>query len=76
MDKVQLFLLELRQQFEDSDSELLSIDTKFDDLETFDSLTRYSIIALVKDEYKIQLQDDIFKEIKTPRQLYKIIFNE
>lgn len=76
MEKYENFMIELKLQFEETDSELLTLDTKFEDLETFDSLTKFSIIAFVNDYYNIQLEDDIFTDLKTPRQLAKIIFNE
>jgi acyl carrier protein len=76
MEKKEYFFVELKKQFEETDSNLITFDTKFETLETFDSLTRFSIIAFVNDQYNIQLPDDIFNEIKTPKNLYKLIFNE
>ena len=38
------FLENLKIQFESTDSEKITLDTSFESLETFDSLTKYSIL--------------------------------
>jgi acyl carrier protein len=76
MKNLDNFMKELKRQFEDSDSKILTPNTKFNKLNTFDSLTRYSIIAFVNDNYSIQLQDDIFEEVITPLHLFNKIHNE
>ncbi len=76
MNELNHFLLELQQQFETSDSEKLTVDTNLSTLETFDSLTRYSIIALVNDEYKVEIQAKQFLTLSTPKKIYDYILEQ
>ena len=76
MNELNQFLLELKQQFETSDSEKLTVDTNLSTLETFDSLTRYSIIALVNDEYKVEIQAKQFLTLSTPKKIYDYILEQ
>ena len=70
------FLQGLKLQFEESDAELLRPDTVFSNLDTFDSLTRYSILAYIEDDFSVKLPNDIFKNVSTPEDLFKLISNE
>lgn len=70
------FIIDLRLQFEESDAHLLQANTKFRDLDTFDSLTRYGIIAYIEDEYNFKLPDNIFTMVQTPLELFNFISNE
>lgn len=76
MNELNQFLLELKQQFETTDSEKLTVDTNLSTLETFDSLTRYSIIALVNDEYKVEIQAKQFLTLSTPKKIYDYILEQ
>lgn len=72
MDKKQ-FLLGLKIQFEESDALKLEMYTDFKSMETWDSLTRYSIIAFVEDEYKIILKSDELNSLNTPNELFDFV---
>ena len=72
MDK-EFFLSGLKAQFEDSDSLKLEMHTKFKSMETWDSLTRYSIIAFLDDEYNIILKGDEFNSLNTPNELFDFV---
>ena len=47
------------------------MDTEFNNLDTWDSLTRFSIIDLVKDNYNVEIKD--FNKITTPNDLLDYI---
>jgi len=70
------FMIDLRLQFEESDAQLLQANTKFRDLGTFDSLTRFSIVAYIDDEYNFKLPDNIFTIVQTPQELFNFMSNE
>jgi acyl carrier protein len=72
MDK-EVFLSGLKAQFEELDSLKLEMYTEFKSMETWDSLTRYSIIAFVEDEYKIILKGDEFNSLNTPNELFDFV---
>lgn len=65
------FLEEIRIQFEETDSLNIKMDTVFDTLDTWDSLTRFSIIESIKDNYNVEIKD--FDKITTPKDLFNYI---
>ena len=70
------FLENLKIQFESTDSEKITLDTSFESLETFDSLTKYSIIAFIKDDYNIELDVSQFSELSTPQILFNFLLEK
>ena len=67
------FLENLKLQFEEEEMSNLLFDTKFKDLDTWDSLTKFSIIAFVADDYNVKITD--FSKIETVSQLYEFILS-
>ena len=72
MDKKE-FLLGLKSQFEELDALKLEMYTDFKSMETWDSLTRYSIIAFVEDEYKIILKSEELNSLNTPNDFFDFV---
>ena len=71
------FLAGLKIQFEESDAVNLTINTKFKELDTWDSLTRFSIIAFIEDDYKITLTKEDLEKLESPLALLDfVIANE
>ena len=70
------FLICLREQFEETDSLNLEMNTSFMDMKTWDSLTRFSIIAFLEDEFNITFKNDDFKIFSSPELLYEFIYNK
>jgi acyl carrier protein len=75
MDKNK-FLVGLREQFEETDSLNLEMNTSFKDMKTWDSLTRFSIIAFLEDEYNISFKNEDFTNFSTPELLFEFIYNK
>ncbi|GAB3902936.1 acyl carrier protein [Mucilaginibacter boryungensis] len=67
------FLNGLKEQFEEGDADSLTFDTEFESLDTWDSLTRFSIIAFINDDYQIIIGPDDFKKLKTPQEIFDYI---
>ena len=65
------FLNEIRLQFEEIDALKIEMHTNFNDLDTWDSLTRFSIIDLVKDKFNVEVKD--FNKIYNPNDLLMFI---
>ncbi|WP_310556234.1 hypothetical protein [Flavobacterium sp.] len=71
--KEDIFLTGLKIQFEESDAIKLTMETNFKGLDTWDSLTRFSIIAFVEDEYKITLKKEDLDKLESPLALFDYI---
>jgi acyl carrier protein len=67
------FMIELKVHFEDSDAAILLPDTILKNLESWDSLTKYSIIAFLQDEYNYQFSIENFDTYTTPRAIYDLL---
>ena len=67
------FITEIKVHFEDADAAILLPDTIFKKLESWDSLTKYSIIAFLQDDYKIQFTIEDFNTYTTPRAIYDLL---
>ena len=65
------FLENLKLQFEEEEMSNILFDTKFKDIDTWDSLTKFSIIAFVEDDYNVKITD--FSKIETVSQLYEFV---
>ena len=67
------FISEIKVHFEDADAAILTPDTIFKKLESWDSLTKYSIIAFLQDEYNCQFSIEDFDNYTTPKAIYDFI---
>lgn len=67
------FLAGLKNQFEESDAVNLSFESVFKDLDTWDSLTRFSIVSFVEDDYNVNLKIEELQELATPADLFAYI---
>ena len=59
----------LKEVFEMEDQEINMEDT-FRDYDEWDSLTHLSLIAMLDDEYDLQIEETAFKNIKTVQDLF------
>ena len=48
----------------------VNLETKFRDLDEWDSLTGMSIILVLEENYNIKISDDIFREFNTFSDIY------
>ena len=74
MDKED-FLSGLKIQFEEIDALKLKMETKFKDLDTWDSLTRFSIIAFVEDDYNVILKNEDLGNLESPIDLFNYVIS-
>lgn len=66
------FLELIKEVFEIEDISL-DIDTFFRDLDSWDSLTHLSLIAMIDEEYGVTIEDDKFKTLMTLNDLFEEI---
>lgn len=69
--KTSVFLEKLREELEEDQE--LSLDTKLNDLENYDSISLLSVIAFVDENFNQQLDVNHFKDMETVSDLINII---
>ena len=67
------FIEDFASQFDDTDASEIKADTKFRELEEWSSLTALSIIAMVDDEYEVQLKGNEMRVAVTVKDLYNVV---
>jgi acyl carrier protein len=68
------FLEGLQLQFEDEDANNVTFDTKFSNLDTWDSLTEFAIIVFLKDKHQYEFVNKDFEKYNTPIKLFNLIY--
>lgn len=67
------FIENFANQFEDTDANELKASTVFHELDEYSSLIALSIIAMVDEEYDVQLKGDDMRSAVTIEDLYNIV---
>ena len=68
-----IFVKNVAEQFDETDPSLFNPDTAFKSIDEWSSLTALSIIAMVDDEYEVQIKGDDIRSAETIEDLYKIV---
>ena len=71
--EIKEFIENFAAQFEDTDASLFTPDTKFRELEEWSSLTALSILAMVDEEYDVQLKGEDMRKANTLGELFEIV---
>lgn len=67
------FVAHFAEQFEDTDANVFTPETKFRELEEWSSLLALSIIAMVDEEYDVALKGNEMKAANTIQELFDIV---
>ena len=67
------FIENFAEQFDDTDSSEIKAGTKYKELEEWSSLIALSVIAMVDEEYGINVKGDEFKTAATVEDLFNAI---
>ena len=67
------FIEKFAEQFEDTDASEIKAETLFKDLDEWSSLMALSVIAMVDEEYDVQLKGDDIRSADTIMSLYNIV---
>ena len=67
------FIENFADQFEDTDRSEIKAETVFHDLDEYSSLIALSIIAMVDEEYDVQLKGDDMRSAVTVEDLFNIV---
>lgn len=70
---LQQFIQQFAEQFDDTDLTEFSAETKFKELDEWSSLIALSIIAMVDDEYDVQIKGDDVRNTNTIAELFEIV---
>lgn len=71
--EIKEFIENFANQFDDTDASVFTADTKFRELDEWSSLMALSILAMVDEEYDIQLKADQMRKANTIQELFDIV---
>lgn len=71
-----IFKENIANQFLEEDQEKVSVDGRFRDIESYDSLTGMSILAIVKDEYNVDIPVEEYRALNSVNELYEYVKNK
>lgn len=69
MDKEQ-FLINFKEQFEETDVNLITLESKFRNFDEWSSMTALVVIAMVDQEYNVKLTGDDIRTSETVNDLF------
>ena len=67
------FVEKVAEQFDDSNPPVLEPTTVFKDLEEWSSLVALSLIAMVDEEYEVELSGDDIRNARTVQDLFDVV---
>lgn len=67
------FLENFADQFEDTDAAIIKPETKYKELEEWDSMVSLSVIAMADEAYNVELKGDDIRNTSTIQELFDII---
>lgn len=67
------FVEKFKEQFIDADEIMVEKDTKFRNIDSYDSLTGMAIILMIEDEYGVKIEDEVYKKLNTPEEIFNYI---
>lgn len=67
------FISNFADQFEDTDTTVFNPETKFRELDEWSSLSALSILAMVDEEYDVQLKADEMRKTNTIQELFDLV---
>lgn len=67
------FIANFAEQFDDTDASEITAATVFHELDEYSSLIALSIIAMVDEEYDVQLKGDDMRSAVTVEDLFNIV---
>lgn len=67
------FIQNFADQFEDIDINKISPETGFRDLDEWSSLIALSVLAMIDEEYDVQLKGEEMRNAKTVQQLFDLV---
>lgn len=67
------FIKHFAEQFDETDENVFTPDTNFRELDEWSSLISLSIIAMVDEEYNVEINGEDFRQATTISDLYEVV---
>ena len=71
--EIKEFIENFANQFDDTDVSVFSAETRFRELDECSSLLALSVLAMVDEEYDVQLKADQMRKANTVQELFDIV---
>lgn len=71
--EIKEFIDNFAAQFEDTDASVFTPETSFRELDEWSSLISLSILAMVDEEYDVQLKADEMRKTNTIQELFDLV---
>lgn len=71
--EIKSFIENFAEQFEDTDASVFTAETKYRELDEWSSLIALSILAMVDEEYDVQLKGEEMRATNTIQELYDLV---
>lgn len=71
--EIKEFIANFADQFDETDAEVFTPETKFRELNEWSSLIALSVIAMVDEEYDVQLKGDDIRNSHTIEDLFNAV---
>lgn len=71
--EIKSFIQNFADQFEDTDASVFTAETKYRELDEWSSLIALSILAMVDEEYDVQLKGEEMRGTNTIQELYDLV---
>ena len=71
--EIKEFIENFANQFDDTDVSVFSAETRFRELDESSSLLALSVLAMVDEEYDVQLKADQMRKANTVQELFDIV---
>lgn len=73
--EIKEFIENFADQFEDTDASVFTPETKFRELDEWSSLSALSILAMIDEEYDVQVKADEMRKTNTIQELFDLVNN-
>lgn len=67
------FVGKFAEQFDETDSSLFTPETEFRDTDDWSSMMGLTIMAMIDDEYDVQIKADEFRKAETIQELFDLV---
>lgn len=71
--EIKNFIENFADQFEDTDASVFTAETSYRDLDEWSSLIALSILAMIDEEYDVQLKGEEMRATNTIQELYDLV---
>ena len=71
--EIKEFIENFANQFDDTDVSVFSAETRFRELDEWSSLLALSVLAMVDEEYDVQLKADQMRKANPVQELFDIV---